>query len=50
MDTVEYGFAVVTAGKAVLKSPQSKRSAQFESVRLARQRLECGVFTAAFGE
>ncbi len=35
--------------KAVLKSPHSRRSAIFVGPVSARQRLECGAFTAAFG-
>ena len=34
--------------KAALKAPQSKRFAKFEEARRARQRLDCGGFSAAF--
>ncbi len=34
-------------GKAALKRPHSKRFAQFEALGAARQRLECGRFSAA---
>jgi hypothetical protein len=33
--------------KAALKPPQSKRSAKFVDGRQARQRLDCGGFSAA---
>jgi len=50
MDTHERGFEILVADKAVLKPPQSRRSAQFGSARTSRQRLERGAFTAAFGQ
>ena len=34
--------------KAALKRPHSKRSANDEALGVARQRLECGRFSAAF--
>ena len=34
--------------KAVLKPPQSRRSARFEAVVEVAKRLDCGAFTAAF--
>jgi hypothetical protein len=35
--------------KAALKRPHSKRFAKFEALGAARQRLECGRFSGAFG-
>jgi hypothetical protein len=34
--------------RAVLKSPHSRRFAKVEAAQPARQRLDCGAFTAAF--
>ena len=39
---------VLDALKAALKRPHSKRSARDEALDAARQRLECGRFSAAF--
>ena len=38
----------IEKAKAVLKTPHSKRFARFVDAQQARQRLECGAFTAAF--
>jgi len=46
MTSVEKVGAV---GKAALKRPHSKRSASNKAHDAARQRLECGRFSAAFG-
>jgi len=39
---------VAARSKAALKRPHSKRFAKFEALGAARQRLECGRFSAAF--
>ena len=39
--------AVPPGGKAVLKTPHSKRFAKSGDARQSRQRLECGVFSTA---
>ena len=39
----------LSPAKAVLKSPHSRRFARIDDLLSARQRLDCGVFTAAFG-
>jgi hypothetical protein len=36
------------SSKAALKRPHSKRSARYEACDASRQRLECGLFSAAF--
>lgn len=36
-------------GKAAVNAPQSRRCARFEDAGQARQRLECGGFSNAFG-
>ena len=38
----------IEKAKAVLKTPHSRRFARFVDTEQARQRLECGAFTAAF--
>ena len=39
----------LSPAKAALKSPHSRRFARIDDLLSARQRLDCGVFTAAFG-
>jgi C1A family cysteine protease len=39
----------MTSGKAVLKTPQSKRWRECQVLPNRAKRLDCGAFTAAFG-
>ena len=50
MDTDEHGLEIVSGeGKAVLKPPQSRRWRAGGTQSDRAKRLDCGVFTAAFG-